>query len=55
MKTWFETLPKTQPKMIVDGKQVPAETITKYATMVAGACSVVLLLFTIWVARWPVR
>ncbi len=51
VKTWFETLPKTQPKMIVDGKQVPAETITKYATMVAGGCSVVLILFTLWVAR----
>ena len=51
VKTWFETLPKTQPKMIVDGKQVPAEVITKYATMVAAGCSVVLLLFTIWVAR----
>ncbi len=51
VKTWFETLPKTQPKVIIDGKQVPPETITRYATMVAGACSLVLLLLTIWVAR----
>jgi fumarate reductase subunit C len=51
VKTWFETLPKTQPKLIVEGKQVPAETITKYATMAAGGCSLLLLLFTIWVAR----
>ncbi len=50
-KTWFEILPKTQPKIIVDGKQVPAQTITKYATMVAAACSVALVLVTLLVAR----
>ena len=49
--TWFQTLPKTQPKMIVDGKQVPAETITRIATIFAAACSVVLIIFTKWVAR----
>ena len=32
VKTWFETLPKTQPKMIVNGKQVPAADITRIAT-----------------------
>ena len=31
VKTWFETLPKTQPKIIVKGKQVPAQEITRIA------------------------
>ncbi len=49
--TWFETLPKTQPKMIVNGKQVPPEQITKVATLIAAGCSLVLVLFTMVVAR----
>jgi fumarate reductase subunit C len=49
--TWFQTLPKTQPKVIVDGKQVPPQKITQIATLFAAACSLVLVLFTIWVAR----
>jgi fumarate reductase subunit C len=49
--TWFQTLPKTMPKVIVDGKQLPPQTITQIATAVAAACSLVLLLFTMWVAR----
>ena len=49
--TWFQTLPKTMPKVIVDGKQVPPQTITQIATLAAGACSLILLLFTLWVAR----
>ncbi len=51
VKTWFETLPKTQPKIIVDGKPVPAEQITKYATMVAAGCSLALILLVMGVAR----
>lgn len=49
--TWFQTLPKTMPKVIVDGKQLPPQTITLIATAVAAACSLVLLVFTMWVAR----
>ncbi len=49
--TWFQTLPKTMPKLIVDGKQVPPQTITQIATLFAGACSLVLIVLTIWVAR----
>ena len=51
VKTWFETLPKTQPKIIVDGKPVPAAQITKIGTMVAAGCSVVLILVVMGVAR----
>jgi fumarate reductase subunit C len=51
VKTWFETLPKTQPKIIVKGKQVPAQEITRIGQMVAGACSLVLVLVAAWVAR----
>jgi fumarate reductase subunit C len=49
--TWFQTLPKTMPKLIVGGKQVPPETISLIATLAAGASSLVLVLFTLWVAR----
>jgi fumarate reductase subunit C len=50
LKTWFEILPKTQPKIIVEGKLVPPQTITKYATLVALACSAFLILLARWVA-----
>ncbi|WP_294538354.1 fumarate reductase subunit C [uncultured Rhodoblastus sp.] len=49
--TWFQTLPKTMPKMIVDGKQVPAAKITQIATLAAGGSSLLLILLTMWVAR----
>ena len=51
VKTWFETLPKTMPKMIVKGKQVPAQEITKKAQIVAGGCSVLLILVAAWAFR----
>ena len=51
VKTWFETLPKTQPKIIVKGKQVPAQEITRIATMVAGGCSLLLVIVAAWVIR----
>ena len=51
VKTWFETLPKTQPKIIRNGKQVPAQEITRIGTMVAGACSLALVFLAAWVAR----
>ena len=51
VKTWFETLPKTQPKLIIDGKQVPPAKMTAIATKVAAGGSVVLILFTMVVAR----
>ena len=51
VKTWFETLPKTMPKMIVGDKQVPPAEITRKAQIAAGCCSLALLLVAIWVAR----
>ena len=52
VKTWFETLPKTMPKMIVGGKQVPAAEITRKAQIAAGCCSLALLIVVVvWVAR----
>ena len=49
--TWFQTLPKTQPKMIVQGKQVPPEQITRIGTWIACGCSVALILLAMGVAR----
>ena len=51
VKTWFEILPKTQPKIILDGKLVPPARITSIATMVAAGCSALLVLVAVWVAR----
>ncbi|RBP05067.1 fumarate reductase subunit C [Roseiarcus fermentans] len=51
VKTWFETLPKTMPKMIVNGKQVPATEITRKAQMVAAGCSLVLVVIAAWAFR----
>ena len=49
--TWFQTLPKTMPKMIVNGEHVPPQKITRIATLFAGACSLGLIAFTLGVAR----
>jgi fumarate reductase subunit C len=49
--TWFETLPKTMPKLIFGGEHVPAKKITRIATLIAGASSLALLLVILGVAR----
>ena len=49
--TWFQILPKTMPKLIVDGKQVPQAKITALVLRAVGFCSVCLVLLTIGLAR----
>lgn len=49
--TWFRTLPKTMPKLIVGGKVIPPEEVTRIATRTAGATSLILVLIALWVAR----
>ncbi|MBB4197743.1 fumarate reductase subunit C [Rhodoblastus sphagnicola] len=49
--TWFQTLPKTMPHVVVGGEPVAARTITRIATLAAAATSLALILFTLWVSR----
>lgn len=49
--TWFQTLPKTMPKMIVNGAAVPAKKITRIATIFAGATSLALVFFVLGATR----
>ncbi|MCW2285495.1 fumarate reductase subunit C [Rhodoblastus acidophilus] len=49
--TWFQTLPKTMPKLIVNGEAVPAKKITGLATLLAGATSLALVLVVLGVTR----
>jgi fumarate reductase subunit C len=49
--TWFQTLPKTMPKLVVGGAPVPAKKITRIATLLAGATSLVLVLVVLGVTR----
>jgi fumarate reductase subunit C len=51
MVTWFETLPKTMPKLIVDGKEFPASSITRFAIVHVGFLSVCLVFVAIGLAR----
>lgn len=48
--TWCRILPKTMPKLIIQGKTVPQETMTKIASIVMAAGSGVLLLIAIGAA-----
>lgn len=48
--TWFQTLPKTMPKLIVGGKLIPPEQVARIATRTAGATSLALVLLALWVA-----
>ena len=49
--TWFQILPKTMPKLIVDGKQVPQARITTLVLRSVGFGAVCLVLLTIGFAR----
>lgn len=42
-RTWFQILPKTLPKLVWRGKLIPQSLLTSVALLVAGACSVLLL------------
>ena len=42
--TWFQTLPKTMPRLIVDGRALPQKTITNAALGVAMLCSLALVI-----------
>jgi fumarate reductase subunit C len=41
--TWFQTLPKTMPKVFISGKVLPQKTMTNGALLVAALCWVALL------------
>jgi fumarate reductase subunit C len=45
--TWFQILPKTMPKLIVGGRQVPQRQVTAIALLVAMVCSAALLVFVV--------
>jgi len=49
--TWFQTLPKTMPKLIMGGEPVPAKRITRIATLFAAATSAALVLVVLGVTR----
>ena len=51
MVTWFQTLPKTMPKLIVNGEQVPASRITSLVLRAVGYFAVCLVLLVIGLAR----
>jgi len=41
--TWFQTMPKTMPRLIRGGQHVPQERITAYGLLFAFVCSALLL------------
>ena len=41
--TWFQILPKTMPKLILRGREVPQQRVTAIALLVAVVCSAALL------------
>jgi fumarate reductase subunit C len=45
--TWFQILPKTMPKLIVRGRQVPPRKVTAIALLVAVVCSAALLVVAV--------
>jgi len=49
--TWFQTLPKTMPKLIVGGEHVQPKKITRIATLIAGGTSLALVLVVLGVTR----
>ena len=47
--TWFETMPKTMPRLIVGGRHVPQQRITAIGLVVAAVAFVVVILLALWV------
>jgi len=45
--TWFQILPKTMPKLILKGRQLPPRQMTAIALLVAVFCSAALLLVVV--------
>ncbi|HEY4987902.1 MAG TPA: fumarate reductase subunit C [Bradyrhizobium sp.] len=45
--TWFQILPKTMPKLIVRGRQVPQRQMTAVALLAAMVCSAALLIVVV--------
>jgi fumarate reductase subunit C len=50
--TWFQTLPKTMPRLILQGKPVPPQRITAMGLLVACVCSVALLAAVVALGAW---
>ncbi|MFT4079955.1 fumarate reductase subunit C [Rhodomicrobium sp.] len=48
LRTWFQILPKTMPKLVVRGSPVPQRLITLIGTSVAIICSTALVAFVLW-------
>ena len=45
--TWFQILPKTMPKLILRGRQLPPRQMTAMALLVAVLCSAALLVVVV--------
>jgi fumarate reductase subunit C len=45
--TWFQILPKTMPKLILRGRQLPPRQMTAMALLVAFFCSAALLVVVV--------
>jgi fumarate reductase subunit C len=45
--TWFQILPKTMPKLILRGRQLPPRQLTAIALLVAVICSAGLLVIVV--------
>ncbi len=41
--TWFQTMPKTMPKLIVGGQHVPQQKLTRAGVALAAICSLALI------------
>jgi fumarate reductase subunit C len=45
--TWFQILPKTMPKLILRGRQIPQRQVTAIALLAAALCSAGLLVVVV--------
>jgi fumarate reductase subunit C len=45
--TWFQTMPKTMPKLIAGGQHVPQQKLTVAGVALAALCSVALIVLVV--------
>jgi fumarate reductase subunit C len=50
--TWFQILPKTMPKLVLGGRQVPPRAVTALALLLAFVCSAGLLVVVILIGAF---
>ena len=49
--TWFAIMPKTMPRLVIDGRYVEPRLITAVGIAIAALASLLLLVIALWISQ----